>query len=174
MKTKLVLAVLVVAISSFGISETTPIPEAKELHQDLYTIQFTLAELEEDFLVGYEWPTNSSVTYRKGGDTTPAVPKNPMIEKILQANPTYTNFATIHVSPDVEFSERNGDLKGILDSKSNTLNILQMNLSDYGITTPHTIALNSEEWMPVIFSGTNVDGKKRTYCMLIKSYAPKK
>ncbi|MDZ8119528.1 hypothetical protein [Pontiella agarivorans] len=200
MKTKLLLSLLAISIGSLCYAESKVIPEAQKLHLDLYTIQFTLAELNEDFQMMEIFPTNvttatnATVEYKpmseekhrliaealmkrkQNGELTDQSPAlaqaSPIVDRVKKSNPSYSSFATIYTKPGAEFSTEN--LKGKFDSKSNTLNILEMNLPEYEITQPLTIAANSSEWTALFFGGKIISGKEKKYCVLVKTYAPQK
>ncbi len=201
MKLKASILILGIVISSFGASELKVIPEATNLHPDLYTIQFILADLDENFQLNPLLQTTnifmSSQTKfyssemselseekskmvadflmkkqqntKDGGNTNPT---SAMVDQIQKSNPEYSNFATVHVSPDIEFSGRDGDVKGKLDSESNCLDILHLKIPDYGLIDPLTIAINTTEWHTLFISGKIINGKEKKYCLLVKSYKP--
>jgi len=154
MKIVTLLTVLTLCVSSFA----SDILDAKELHPTLYTVQFTLAELPSDFQI-----------YNKSDPYTV-----PSIQRIQDSEAIYINLATIHTALDVEFSVNNGDLKGKLDSESNTLDILKLKLPEYDLSSPVTIEISTHEWHALFIGGKIVDGKEKKYCVLVKSYNPKK
>ena len=181
MKMKLLLSVLVITINSFGSAEPIPIPEANELHPDLYTIQFTLAELKEGFQAGFAWPTNSPVTSTtmpqeiEGKVTINYDPAYSLVGDIQRSNPTYSNYATVHVSPGESFSIKNETLKGVFDLDSGTLNDLHIKLKEYKAIELSAIAVDAMTWHVIVIGGyIGQDGKEDKYAILIKLYEPKK
>ena len=185
MKTKILLTSLFLSINSFGTTETKPIPEAGKLHSDLHTIQFTLAELSEDFQIGYEWPTNAPLVNLDKQEMLPAeiiylsseskpVKSSPLVERIIKSNPTYTNLATVYITPDEAFSEKKGGIKGIFNSKSQSLDIFQITVPGYGIIKTVTFDARPGKWHVLILGGKIIDGKEKKYAILIKCYEPEK
>ena len=154
MKIVTLMTVLTLCVSSFA----SDIPEAKKFHPSLYTVQFTLAELPADFEM-----------YNKSDPYT-----TPSIQSIQDSEAEYVNLATIHTALDVEFSVNNGDLKGKLNSESNTLDIFKLKLPEYDLSSPVTIEISTQEWHSLFIGGKVVDGKEKKYCVLVKSYNPKK
>ena len=142
-------------------SLATDIIEAKELHPELHTIQFTLAELPADF---------NPYPYEEfdGKDN------KFILERIENSKAIFTNLATVHTSPNIEFSVKNGDIKGVFDLESNTIDILKMKLPEYDLSKPITMAINTHAWHTIFFNGKIVEGKEKKYCILIKCYGPKK
>ena len=164
MKIKLLLILLLLSINSFGVSKSKSIPEATKFHSELYTIQFTLAVLSEDFQLippSEEEITNYVSLGRKSSK------KDPQVERIVKSNPTYTNLETVFITPDKSFNK--GVVEGVWNSKSRTLKISQITIPNYGIIKNVTLSANLGEWHSLI-----VGGKEQKYAILIKCYEPKK
>ena len=187
---KFMLATLSLSLCSFGESISNPTPDATELDSDLYTIQFTLVELSDDFkmptpwtetnntytVTGYSVPPNETeVTQYESTLINPAPPdSNPGIsELILLSNPSYTSFATVHVAPGEEFSSPNGEVKGTFDLKNRLIRNLQIKFMDRELPVGGLAIRNT--WHSMMFSGyPGTDGARKDYALMIKSYPPQK
>ena len=171
MRLATLLAAIGLSVSSFA----SDIPEARKLHPDLYTIQFTLALLNDDFKMP-DCSTSSAPTTKyvqpAGDPKSPdaAAEASAVIVQIRKSNPKYAGFATIHLNPGDEFSDGSGALKGMWDARSNTLKILKLELPEFGIEKPITVTVDDKQWNFVFLS----DGKGKRYCLLVKSYGPTK
>ncbi|QBG47668.1 hypothetical protein EGM51_09775 [Verrucomicrobia bacterium S94] len=154
MKIKIMLLAISVALSSFS----SKIPEPEKLHPEFYTIQFSLAELPTDFEM-----------YKKSSPH-----EQPTIERVENSGANFTTLTTIYTALNKEFSCDTGDVKGKLDSESETIDILKLKIPDYEITDPFTIEAKSTGWSTFFLGGKIVEGKEKKYCLLVKTYAPKK
>lgn len=190
MKIKFMFAALSLSLCSFGESISNPTLEATELDTDLYTIQFTLAELSDDFempppwtdtnntniVTGYSVPPNETeVTQYESTLIYPALPDpNPDISELIRlSNPSYTSFATVHVAPDKEFSSPNGEVKGTFDLKNRVIRNLQIKFMDRELPVGGLAIRNT--WHSMMISGWfGTDGTKKNYALMIKSYPPQK
>lgn len=190
MKMTTMFVVMGLSLCSFGESVVKPILGATKFNSDLYTIQFTLAELSDDFEAPQPWlDTNSVISVtnyiapaKRGEEIQsdnmiidPALPKASydISEQIRLSNPSYTNFATVYAAPDQKFSSANGGVKGTFDLKNKILKDLQIKFKEREINVDG-IAI-SNEWHCIIIGGWfDNDGKMKNYAIMIKSYPPQK
>jgi hypothetical protein len=134
------------------------IPEAKEFHPTLYTIQFSRVELPPELDLMKEFSSKKDLR---------------SVRKHIQTLGTMcTDLATIHTSPNTEFSTNNEDIKGTLDLDSNTLHIRKMMSQELDRNKQTTLPINTKEWNPMFCTETDVNGESIKYCILTKLYAP--
>ncbi|MCF7818644.1 MAG: hypothetical protein K9M54_12270 [Kiritimatiellales bacterium] len=165
---------LFIALSLTVCSFASEIPEAREFHPDLYTVQFTLAEFPNDFEMETKSERQAFLNYSSLSTAERAALKSDIIKRIQSSEAKYTNLATIHSESGKPFSGENGVVKGILDSESNTLDILNLEIPNYGTLDPLKIDMKSNDWFTMFLVGKIVDGKEKKCCILIKCYPPKK
>ena len=198
MKMKSLFAVSVIAISSLVSAGPKEIPEASDLHPDLYTIQFTLAHVSDDFDMTPPAFTNTSyivngqsfdpskmteeeireyaneLMRKKQSGELPQKTKaqdyiQNQISLIQKSNPKYSNFATIHVEPGTEFSTQDERLKGKFNLESHILENINIKLNDYPPVDLSAIAIDTTSWHSI-----GVSGRGNKYFILVKLYEPQK
>jgi hypothetical protein len=174
-----------------------PIPETVELHPDKYTLRFVRAtdgsgplfkDSEHVFACMSEsidgifsvkpHVTNEWSDFRFG-EATPALPKDILLSKIEQANPTYTELVSIPVEMGKDFSSDNGLLKGKIwiemdfsdsDPDQNTVVTFELKYDPRPIKfAKDPLNLKVGEWVCLGLGGSN-----RTEWVLIKLYEPQK
>ncbi|MBN2703379.1 MAG: hypothetical protein JXR23_04125 [Pontiellaceae bacterium] len=186
MKRVIIAILAIVAVNSFA----GKIPEAKKLHPELYTIQFTYAlfpssdnipmtdkeykrayeeyenlleELEEEF-EGDDWEMERSLLY--GRVMSKALLKH--IESCKEVE--YKDIATIYTRSGEPFPEAYSNVKGFLNVESNTL-VLSEVISKYTqVRKKSTIThFCVNEWSGF---GGGWGGVKHNGYLLIKCYSP--
>ena len=168
-----------IAVNSFA----GKIPEAKSLHPDLYTIQFTFVSLptRDDVMMGEEEKRIMDeyvnlLEELEGEEEREEADciyernmRKAVINKIESLEGKYTELATIYTSSGEPFPEEYSNVKGLLDVESNTLVIFGYNFSKYlrqeNESTITKFCVN--EW----YAGGRCGGKINGY-LLIKCYPP--
>ena len=192
------LLALLLSFCSLAFGELQPIPEASQLHPELYTIQFTLAHVSDDFEMTPPSFTNSSyIVNGKSFDPSKMTEEeirehvNELMRKkqsgelpqrtdaqdyikyqrtlIQKSNPTYSSFATVHVESGKEFSVNEGCIKGLLDLEANTVDNLKIKYKDYPPIELSAIAIDTRSWHTI-----GIGGRGEKFFILIKLYDPQK
>ena len=173
---KIKTTILALSISTFAFA--VDIPEAGKLHPEKFTIQLVVAELPSDFdanaLHDQYMPKDFGQLSEKEKWDAIYAHKKAIIDQIKKSDGKISTCVTIHSKAGVEFSDDNGIIKGKLDSESNTIDIIQLDIPDYGTTKPLTIDAKPNQWFSMILGRKHFDKEKRNYCVLIKCYPPAK
>ena len=176
MKIKITLIALSLSICSLAVE----IPEAKELHSEKHTVQFVVAELSADIDINAIYNKDiyknfAQLTEKEKWDLIDTQKKT-AIDQIKKSDSKISILATINLSPGEEFSDKNGKVVCMLDSESNTLDILKIKLPnlDESIIKPLTIDAKPNDWFTMFVGGNIINGKPKNYCLLVKVYPPTK
>jgi hypothetical protein len=98
-------------------------PETKTLHSGMYTIQFTLAPVNESFSNETNW-----TIYGAGDiDLDSILKKDLTLVKLDKSGASYLDFATAHIKPEIEFSAGNELVSGtvhLIDSRNAQLSCI--------------------------------------------------
>jgi hypothetical protein len=179
MKT-IIVAIVVTGIAVCSFSK--PVPEITKLDPEKYTLRLVVASgntgifKKSDGLAGFEWEsseTNKQTQYI-ASTNNPAIftpHKSPMISLIEQADPTYTEFASVHLKLGEEFSSKNALVKGLVKPSGENMPLITGVLTECELSPQannQTVSLSVEfNYKDIPIKLNNLSLQKGKWCCLV-------
>jgi hypothetical protein len=163
---------LFVVISISGSAQ--PVPETKNLHPEMHTIQFTLASVDDDFNQGTNFVlhgTGVSFDQIRTNFLDEIKKSTSVLNRLNRSNATYKEYAHAHIQLGDEFSTENKLVTGIVSMANNHDGSFSFKLNFGGKEISlDAFPLTVNEWA---YFGIGEDDNLKHF-MLIKLYEPTK